>query len=167
MIERWKGLGGSIMRKAIGAALAIGLLAATTVSSGHAETPRATLERFGFLGTWAQDCARPAATDNVWRQTAIGRGSVVFTESLGGDFVPSSYRVLDARLTAADTVVLSIKLNNRFRQELTMVLRGERIRTMTNRPRGAKTPIVDNGIVVGTAMTTPWLTRCGKQLLQG
>ena len=167
MIERCKGLGGTIMRKTTGAALAIGLLAVTAASPGHADTSRATLERFGFLGNWAQDCTQPAARDNVWRQTAIDGGDVVFTESLGGDFVPSSYRVLSARVKAADTIVLSIKLNNRDRQELTMVLRDNRIRTMTNRPRGARTPIVDDGIIVGTSMATPWLTRCGKQLLQG
>lgn len=161
------GQGWKIMKKAIGAALAVGLLAVSAAPTGaQAGSLRETLDEFGFMGSWAQDCQRPPDRENVWREVAAAGEDVVFTESLGERFVPSSYRVLKVRRPAKDTVVLTITLNNTSRQDLTMVLRGDRIRTMVNQPHGSATPVVKDGVVVGNGMSTPWLMRCEKGRLR-
>lgn len=127
-----------------------------------------TLTEFGFMGSWAQDCGRPADRDNIWRQASpIDDGGAIFTESLGEGFQPSIYRILAVRRTLSDTVVLTIELNSKIRQDLTMVLRGNRIRTMTNHPAGLAKPVVKDGVVIANGAATPWLTRCEARQLQG
>ena len=126
-----------------------------------------TLTEFGFMGSWAQDCDRPPAIDNVWREASpTGDGGVLFTESLGENFKPSAYRVLTAHRKSSDTVVLSIELNGTIHQDLTMVLRDERIRTMVNRPKDSKEAMVENGVIRANGLATPWLKHCEKQRLR-
>jgi hypothetical protein len=145
------------MKTAIGAAVALYLL---SVPVAHAGSIRETLDEFGFMGSWAQDCDRPADRENVWREVTPTDDGARFTESLGAGFVPSSYRVLAAKRSASDTIVLSIELNGHIQQDLTMVRRGDRIRTMVNQPLGAGAPVVSDGVVTANGLATPWLTRC-------
>jgi hypothetical protein len=145
------------MKKILGATVALYLLFAP---AAHAGSLRQTLEEFGFMGSWAQDCERPADRENVWREVTLTEDGARFTESLGAGFVPSSYRVLSATRSAPDSIVLSIELNGHIRQDLTMVRRGDRIRTMVNQPLGSSAPVVQDGIVTANGLATPWLTRC-------
>jgi hypothetical protein len=151
------------MKNAIGAAVALCLLSAP---AAHAGSIRQALEDFGFMGSWAQDCERPADRENVWREVTPTDDGARFTESLGAGFVPSSYRVLAAKRVASDSIVLSIELNGHIQQDLTMVRHGDRMRTMVNRPLGSSDPVVKDGIVVGNGMATPWLSHCDASRLR-
>jgi hypothetical protein len=121
-----------------------------------------TLEAFGFFGRWAPDCSRPAALDNSRRvvMRTLG-GGVSFTDSLGEKFVANTYVVLKATVTAPDTIVLQIELNDKIQQDLTMVSRNGKIRTMINKPLASDKPVVEGGVVLANGQKTPWLSRCG------
>lgn len=145
------------MKMLLGAALALSVVLAPVA---HAGSLRQTLQDFGFVGSWAKDCGRPADRENVWREITLTEDGARFTESLGAGFVPSSYRVLAAARRGPDTIVLSIELNGKIEQDLTMVRHGDRIRTMVNQPAGSSDPVVQDGVVTANGLSTPWLTRC-------
>lgn len=140
------------------------LLASPLVRADSSAAPsiRDALEAFGFFGRWAPDCSRPAALDNSRREVmrTLG-GGVTFTDSLGEEFVANTYVVLKVTVKAPDTVVMQIELNDTIRQDLTMVKRNGKIRTMVNQPLTSDKPVVENGIVLANGLKTPWLSRCG------
>jgi hypothetical protein len=128
-----------------------------------AATVRQTLDAFGFFGTWARDCDKPASLTNNQRVVTMSpRGRPMFIESLGPDSEPNVYVILRARRPARDTIVLRVKLNGGDEQDLIMRHDHDRIRTIDNREVATGTYIVRKGVVASTKDETPWLTRCAK-----
>jgi hypothetical protein len=146
------------MRSLRGAALLLCLFSSPVAANDM----RGTLQTFGFFGRWAPHCDQPASLTNSVRNAKVTEdGRIEFTESLGEQYQPNRYVVLDARKRGADAVILRIELNNAVKQDLTMVKRGGLLRTMTNRQLSDDKLIVKGGIVTATKQKTPWLTRCG------
>jgi hypothetical protein len=147
------------MRYLCGAAVVLCLFS----SPAAANDMRATLQTFGFFGRWAPRCDQPASLTNSVRNAKVADdGRIEFTESLGEQYQPNRYVVLDARKRGADAVVLRIELNDKIKQDLTMVKRGGLLRTMTNRQIAGDKLIVKGGVIVATKQKTPWLSHCGE-----
>jgi hypothetical protein len=138
-------------------------LAAFCCGIVQAATLKDTLSAFGFLGTWAVDCSQPASPTNNYRSAYVSQtGDPVFSESLGSNSEPNVYVILRARQEHKDFIVLRVKINGEFEQELTIRKEGDRLRTITNRDLDSrrKKYVVRNGEVLSTGGNTPWLTRC-------
>jgi hypothetical protein len=124
------------------------------------ETTISTLEEVGFFGTWAIRCDEPASLDNVVRSAYVSAaGDPGFSEDLGADLPQNTYRILAAQRDGDNQIILDIEFNVETKQRLTMVVDGNRIRTLTNAlPDGRE--LVHSGSVVATGNRTPWLNRC-------
>ena len=147
-----------IMRYGIGAAFFVfGLL---FVYAATAAPVAETIEQFGFSGTWASDCDKPPAPDNIRRTVSTSaRGDVEFVERFGDTYDPNVYEMSAARLSGKNTLILTVQLGD-TQQELTIRKSGDRLRTMRNRASDGTIRVKD-GIVVATGKSTLWLTRCG------
>jgi hypothetical protein len=135
-----------------------GLLSSSVIA--QTEPIVSTLEEIGFFGTWAIRCDAPASLENVVRSAYVSAaGEPGFSEDLGSDLPENTYRILAAQRDGDNQIVLEIELNAQIKQRLTMVVDGNRIRTLTNTlPDGRE--LVHNGIVTATDNRTPWLNRC-------
>jgi hypothetical protein len=130
-------------------------------ASADADSLRETLDRFGFFGRWAMDCAQPASPSNTVRDAhVLASGDPAFSESLGGEGKPNVYVILRAKRIEDDSIVLRIKLNGEIKQELTMRREDNRLRTMSNRDLESGDYVVRKGVVRSTKTETPWLTHC-------
>lgn len=164
------------MTRTLLATLVLGLLATAapltlhvnaeiTTSDAPADPALAVLDKFGFFGRWAIDCARPPSLENIWRQAARPvHGPVRFIESLGEKYLPNDYVVTSATSNGPDSVTIVIRLNDEFDQSLTIVRKDSRVRTMVNRPAGSAAPVVKDGVIVANGRPTPWLTQCDASL---
>lgn len=143
---------------------ALVLVVACCCETAHASSLVDTLTAFGFFGTWAVDCTQPASPLNNYRSAYVSpTGDPVFTESLGPASDPNIYVVLGAKRESDDTIVVRVKINGEFEQDLTMRKEGSRLRTTTNRDVGKRERfVVRNGAVLSTGNPTPWLTRCDQ-----
>jgi hypothetical protein len=139
-------------------------LAAVLFFSGapaNAETLTQTLEAFGFFGRWAIDCGEPPSSSNTVRIARVSpTGGPIFNETLGGTGEPNAYVILSAKQLSATTMSLRIELNGDYKQDLTMHLLDNKVRTISNRDVETGQYIVRKGVVVSTGQATPWLTRC-------
>ncbi|MGI8525210.1 MAG: hypothetical protein ACR2K5_03375 [Pseudolabrys sp.] len=139
------------------------LLVSFSVTAATAETTRQTLESFGFFGTWAVTCERPAAPENVVRVVYVAsNGQVEFSETFGENYEPNIYDVLAADIFKRDTLVLRVDLNGEARQRLTMRRTAGRIRTITNQDVDDGSFVVRNAMIAETGQATPWLSHCAK-----
>jgi hypothetical protein len=144
------------MRSLSGIVFTLALLFGATAS---AATLPQILERFDFAGTWAAQCERPAAPDNIIRRVeANGSGEVSFVERFGEGYEPNRYTVVGARQGKHGLLNVNVELDG-IRQALTIKRSHGRLRTMRNR-RADGTLLVQNGVVVTTGQPTPWLSRC-------
>ncbi|MBV9558386.1 MAG: hypothetical protein JO254_15055 [Pseudolabrys sp.] len=148
------------MRSTIGATFGLALiLSIFSVWRADASTLAATLDRFGFEGTFASHCDQPASPGNIHRSISVSaRGDAEFIERFGDTYDPNVYEVQSARLKGRDTLVLGVQLNQTA-QELTIRKSGNRMRTMQNRASDGTLRVKD-GRVVATGQSTSWLTHC-------
>ena len=137
-----------------------GLFCSSAIAQTETEAAVSTLEEVGFFGTWAIRCGEPASLENVVRSAYVtASGEPGFSEDLGADLPQNTYHVLAAQRDGDNQIVMEIELNTQIKQLLTMVIDGNRIRTLTNvLPDGRE--LVRNGIVTATDTRTPWLSRC-------
>jgi hypothetical protein len=148
----------SVSVKFLAAVLAAGILGLGTAG---ATTSLEMLGTFGFFGTWATNCHKPASPSNKLRTGFVSAtGDAMFSESLGADSEPNVYVILKAYLARDGNIVLHTKLNGVTEQELIMRMDGDRLRTLSNRDIARRKYIVRNGRVVSSRHPTPWLTHC-------
>jgi hypothetical protein len=150
-------------------ALALLLGVAGTASAQQAATPRAVFEKYGALGTWAEDCDSRASAGNrytVYR--ALDDGRVQYddmdgpTHRLGVGVVESAVEAgpLDFQLTRVT------QYNGReYREVMTYRIDGNHRRIMERITNGKKTiaegrnlDVKDNGALRGKPTT--WFHRC-------
>lgn len=148
------------MSRSVGTALVLCLLVA---GASAADTVQTTLKAFDFFGVWSPECDLPAAPGNSLREVTVSAaGQVRFTESLGKDYDPNVYVVLEAKRTAPDTVILRIELNGQTKQDLTIVRAPGRVRTMANQRVADGVFVVKDGVVSANGRETPWMNHCAK-----
>ena len=142
----------------------VGAFCLCVFAAAQADTIRGRLEAFGFFGRWAADCASAASRANSVRDAFVtAEGTVAFTESLGEQYQPNGYVVLDATPLGSDKVLLDVRLNGETEQTLTIQRRHGRLRTIENRLKAGGKRLVANGVAVHGGGKTPWLSRCAEQ----
>ena len=99
--------------------------------------------QFGLLGTWAVDCARPAALDNPHvSDVLVSPGEVMERHDLGPDSEVNQYSILAAERLSKTRVGLRVIFRpgqeGEQRQRLEMAVRDGTRRTLFNQPRAAR-----------------------------
>lgn len=132
-------------------------------SSASAETAADVARKWGLLGTWAIDCAKPAKRrpGNTISYEVTADGGLVYRR----DFNPSdNNEVADARIEPDDTLILSIVLpqykNQRRENGIEMRFDGS-IRSVFNRGVDGTYTIRD-GRFVHNGKPTPILRKCAE-----
>jgi hypothetical protein len=136
------------------------LAASASTSTASAQTSASVLQRFGYIGHWAQDCAEPAKPGNPHMIVSVlASGGVEVRNKLGPEYQDNVNIVVEARTLAADRVMIKTHLNNNELREWEVTRANDRIRTMVNR-RPDGTFVTKDGLVVASGKPTPWLNRC-------
>lgn len=141
---------------------------AQTISAAEAPAGAAAvldlLRNYDLFGTFARDCARPAAPSNPHvRVTEETGGLVIETHDFGLDSSANIYSVRAARRITADRLELKVvfvpgTLSEQFQTLELMVGKGTR-RTVFNRVDNG--PVrVRHGIAVANGSKTPLLKKC-------
>jgi hypothetical protein len=117
------------------------------------------LRGFGLIGgPWSTDCSRPEGPNNWYGNFELRNGKVtqVYTNSRS----ENRYEILEATRISDDRVRVRVRFTNSSSDELQTLewlVRGDRIRTLTN-ISDKRGPIVTNGRV--NDGETPWVMRC-------
>lgn len=154
----------------VGAAIVLGLLTASPAAAQPASNKtagqdvEAVLNQFGLFGTWAVDCARPAALNNPHvTDVMVSPGVVLERHDLGPDSAINHYSVMAAerlsKTRLAMRVIFQPGREGEQRQRLEVVVRDGTRRTMFNQPEGGPVRVKD-GVAVGYGMKTPLLRKC-------
>jgi hypothetical protein len=147
----------------------LGLAAATlaAASAAQADTVKGVFEKYNLLGTWAWDCSKPAAPQNLYYvNRAIDDGHVQ-RDSMSGPETRTWYATIDkATPTGPNEVTVSGFVTGRFaggEQEAAQtdgVWRVEKNRMVAWAASLKGKPLVANGKIVGTDRASPWLYKC-------
>ncbi|HVV63343.1 MAG TPA: hypothetical protein VHD14_16465 [Pseudolabrys sp.] len=121
-------------------------------------------EQFGLFGSWAANCDREPAVDNV--RATISRqdaGNVVEDDDPGRGYQINRYSIVKAKKVSDEQLSVEVvyrpNTKEEQRQEQVWLVREGSWRTMMNKPKGERAR-VKNGIVVGTTIKTPTLRKC-------
>ena len=139
----------------------IALTAALALSAGaaSAQTAESALADFGLFATWAADCAKPPAKDNIHSRYEVKDGKVLNLHDAGPDFVEEAYTVRAAKADANDRITLTTV--SRAGKETEIVLRRVGDRMQVWRVTGADgfRPVNDGKYIVNDA-PIPVLSKC-------
>jgi hypothetical protein len=145
------------------------LAVAGTAPAQQAATPRAVFEKYGALGTWADDCDSRASPDNTYAvYRALDDGRVQY-DAMDGPAHRAGVGVVESAVEAGPqdfqfTRVVQWNVHE-YRDVLTYRMDGNHRRTMEVATNGKKIiaegrylDLKDNGALRGKA--TPWYHRC-------
>lgn len=149
--------------KLILALLAAAIATAGTTSPTLAATSkskvRKVVEAAGLMGWSAQDCTRPASSDNAWEQFYLDEdGYVVDADYEGTDGYPMY--VVEAKRRSNGDVWMRLEVNlGEPEMDMTYRFDGQRHRTWTLRNASGAT-VVRDGQWVEEAGQSEWYARC-------
>jgi hypothetical protein len=144
--------------------IALSLALQALAGAAAAQSVAKAVQEFGLIGTWAIDCGKPAARDNIQVSYAAEGGEVILSRD-GGPDARDSLLVRSARLMAPDLIETvernrDMPLKDTGATEMTVVLRktGGKIRIWKTTAAGMT--LVDEGKVVGTGATGMAMAKC-------
>lgn len=144
---------------------AVPLVPAQAQTAPVAETDvEPIFKQFGLFGTWAVDCAKPAAPDSPQVRVSMPSPGVIAEEhDLGPGHVINHYTVLSAEQVSPTRVSVQVIFDpgNGLdeRQTLVFEIKDGTRRTYFNQPEGG--PVrVKNGVVLAHGAKTPILKKC-------
>lgn len=120
--------------------------------------------QFGLYGTWARDCASPAAPANPYVRISTPTPGVVLEQhDLGAHYALNKYSVLAAEKMSATELAVDVIFQpgaeNQEREKLVFQIRDGTRRTMFNQPEGGEV-LVKGGIALARGAKTPMLRKC-------
>lgn len=149
------------------AAVLVGLFATALPVAAAPEAsppPEQVFEQFGLFGTWAVDCAAPAALGNPHVKISEPAPGVILEEhDLGPANVINRYSVLKAKRLSDTRLSVEVLFHpgkeNEERQKLTFQVRDRTRRTVFNQVENGSVR-VKNGIALWNGSETPLLHKC-------
>jgi len=135
-----------------------------TISGASAQTPREVLKDFGLLGTWANDCSKPAASNNFLTiYQGLSNGEVKRTYYDAPNKIYSEFVIKRVTRVAPDQILYEQAGQNDL-QFVTLKKTGNQYRVFSNRSRAGKEYVQDGKYVKDSPAThgadTPWQTKC-------
>ena len=140
-----------------GTALAAAL--AFVASAASAQTPESAVKEFGLLGTWAADCTKPAAKDNIHSRYEAKDGQVLNLHDAGPDFVEEAYTVRGAKADGTDRLALSTVSRAGRQAEIVLRRIGDKMQVWRVTAADGFQP-VNEGKYIVTDAPIPALSRC-------
>jgi len=125
----------------------------------EAKNDREALQRWGIFGTWAADCSKVPARDNVY-ETFVSRSNDASLDRDGGGFKDSS-RILSASLTSDGMIEMFIEFRSISQTRVNVFLKGPdgRKRAFTNHDSKGSYSI-RSGRFINGGQESKWMTRC-------
>jgi hypothetical protein len=160
-------IGSSRCRAVLPLMLLLGV--AGTAPAQQAATPRAVLEKYGALGTWATDCDGRASPDNAYTvYRALDDGRVQY-DTMDGPTHRAEFGVVESAVEAGpqDFQLTRVVQNNgrEYRDVMTIRIEGNHRRVMERVTNGKQQiaagrylDVKDNGALRGKS--APWYNRC-------
>jgi hypothetical protein len=139
--------------------LAIAAAALSLSSAALAQSTEATLTEWKLIGTWAADCAKPAARDNIYSRYEMRDGKVVNVHDAGPTFFETVYEVRSAKPAGAD--MLAVETVGEGGKAVTITFRrtGENFQVWTVLGADGFSPVQDGKYIVNAAPIAP-ISRC-------
>ena len=126
-----------------------------------AQNTEATVKRWGLLGTWALDCAKPASRDNGYLIYVVRTPGKVSHERNFGD-AQDVNEVQQARTGRGGWIelVVNFPVLSQTRKYTLMMGPDGRTKAMSNSLADGKEPTIKNGKFTANGNDTPWQVRC-------
>ncbi len=129
----------------------------------HAETVRQVLQEFGMLGTWATDCSRPAARDNILTIYApLPNGNVQRTYYSAPGEISNQYELKRVVRISADQISYQ-QQGPSDRVDVVLEKKGNRYHVLSSQDQNGKTFVQDGKFTANTAspgQDSTWQTKC-------
>jgi hypothetical protein len=133
----------------------------------RADSVEDLFQQFGLFGTWATDCAKPAALANphviISHPSA---GLVLEDHNLGPEFAVNRYSVLSAEQVSPTNLSVNVIFQpgtqGEERQKLVFAVRANTRRTIFNQTDSGTVRVKD-GIALARNSKTPLLQKCDGQ----
>jgi len=138
----------------------IAALLSVSLGAANAETVAQTFEKFGMIGTWAENCKAPASDSNLYQEYSILPSGLVARRFFNGPRANFEYNVLSAEVSG-DQITLDVRnLEPPYRgYGIVMIKRGDKIRLWESANEYDHSQVLD-GAAVDTRVATSWLSRC-------
>lgn len=155
--QRWKRQVGSAF--ALIGLTALGLLTNTRVSI--AQPAEHVMEDFGLLGSWALDCSKPEARDNVYTVFRRETGGVRRTYHIAPNTVSGDALIKTARRLSEHQIEYDLVTANNERLTVTLMKAGNRIQVWASRNADGK-KLVTDGVRADNGSMTSIQTLCSR-----
>lgn len=136
-------------------------LAALALIAGaaHAQTAESVVADFGLMATWASDCAKPPAKDNIHSRFEVRDGQLVNIHDAGPDFVEEVYTVRAAKPAGVDLLAIQTTSKARKETEITFRRVGDKMQIWRVVGADGFAPVNDGKYIVNDAPIQA-LSRC-------
>ena len=144
--------------------LLLGLAAVlgTTVAA-NAATVREVLQQFGMLGTWATDCSRPPAADNILTVYApLPNGNVQRTYYSAPGKISNQYELQRADRISEDQISYE-QQGPKDRIDVILEKKGNRYHVLSSQDQNGKFFVQDGKFTANTpspGQDSTWQTKC-------
>ena len=127
--------------------------------AARAASVQELFERYGLLGTFAADCAKPMSRQNTYIVHRVLDAHRIQREAMSEPGKVLDTSTIDlAATTGPDSLDISLG-NERRRLQLTLRVEGTRWRVMDSAREGGE-KLVANGRAVDDGSEMPWLNKC-------
>ena len=132
-------------------------------AAANAETVSQTLRQFGLLGTWADDCSRPAANDNFHTvYAALPNGTVQRTYYNAPGKIYNQYVLQRVNRISSDQIIYQQK-GSAGRIDVVLKKAGNRYHVLSSQNENGKIYVREGKFTENTSSPgkeSPWQTKC-------
>ena len=132
-------------------------------AAANAETVSQTLRQFGLLGTWADDCSRPAANDNFHTvYAALPNGTVQRTYYNAPGKIYNQYVLQRVNRISSDQIIYQQK-GSAGRIDVVLKKVGNRYHVLSSQNENGKVYVKEGMFTENTSSPgkeSPWQTKC-------
>jgi hypothetical protein len=125
-----------------------------------------TVQEFGLLGTWSDNCSANPAPSNQYASFSItSRGNIMLRNDFGPDYGDMIYRIVDAKRIGEFRIFLRqlLTTDDQIALHIVMVKAKDKIRIRSSRGADGSEYVKDGLVPAANNHETGWMERCGAR----